>query len=786
MDAGAIESSAAELVASLTLEEKIALCSGADFWHTKALPEKGVPAAKMCDGPHGLRVQGEETDMLGINESLPATCFPTAALTACSFDENLLERMGQAIGREAQMRGIGMVLGPGANIKRNPLCGRNFEYFSEDPFLSGKMAAAFVRGVQSTGTAACLKHFALNNQEKSRFNSDSLADERTMREIYLASFERAVKEGHPACVMSSYNKVNGIHSSCHAKLIGDILRGEWGFDGLVVTDWGGLADRSDAFVAGCDLAMPGGSAYGEEEAAAEARSGKLDEQCIDAAATRVVAFALARAREAQAQDDELLEEHAALACEVAEQSMVLLKNDGILPFSRADASSLAIVGSMAASPRYQGAGSSHINPWRLESVVDCLPETPYVAGCNEDGSATERQLEAVRVAARNARAVIVFAGLPANCESEGFDRKDMNMPAGHLAMIAAAASENDNVVVVLSCGSAVETPWADSVKAIVFAGLSGEAGAKACVHVLFGEANPSGKLAESWPVSYGDCASSSFYGEKRACYREGIYVGYRYYQKAGLAVRFPFGHGLSYTTFAYDNLKVEPCAGGYRITFGIENAGAMQGSEVAQVYVAYRGQNGYRCVRELAGFVKVVLAPGERREVGIVVENRSFATWTEKGWVVAGGTYDVQVGASSDDIRLARCLEIEGPPVEHAAAKWYASPAGAPSVDDFESIYGALPEEIAPRKGAFTMDNTIAEIAPHSTVMRLVKKGIELAFAVKFRSFDADANPEHTMFLAATNECTLSGLKINAGMNSHLFEKMLALANGRAARTWQP
>ena len=783
MDAAAIEGKAAKLVASLTLEEKIALCSGADFWHTKAMSEKGIPAAMMCDGPHGLRVQDEQSDMLGINDSIPATCFPTASLTACSFDTDLMERMGAAIGREALMRGVGMVLGPGANIKRNPLCGRNFEYFSEDPLLSGKMAAAFVRGVQSTGTAACLKHFALNNQEKSRFNSDSLADERTMREIYLASFERAVREGHPAAVMSSYNKVNGIHSSCNAKLLDGILRGEWGFDGMVVTDWGGLADRSAAFEAGCDLAMPGGSAYGEKEAAANVREGSLDERRVDDAARRVTAFALAHERMPQNQDDGLLAGHFELAREVAEQSVVLLKNDGnLLPLDAYDVPDFVIVGAMAASPRYQGAGSSHINPWRLESMVHCLPEATYVAGCNEDGSATAGQLEMVRAKARGAKAVIVCAGLPANYESEGFDRKDMRMPAGHRAMIEAASDANENVIVVLSCGSAVEVPWIDSVKAVLYAGLSGEAGARACVNVLLGVVNPSGKIAESWPMRYEDCASSIIYGEKQACYREGIYVGYRYYQKAGLDVRFPFGHGLSYTSFAFENLEIKPQESGYLVSFDVENTGDVRGSEVAQVYVAYRGANEYRSVRELGGFAKVILEPGQNKRVSVLLDERAFATWADGGWVVAGGTYEVQVGSSCEDIRLSQPIDITGPKVEDACADWYRHPVGKPSAADFEGIYGRVEPRPEPRKGSFTMDNTIAEMAPHSLVMRLVENVIKLAFALKFRSFNAEDNPEHAMFLAATNECTLSGMKINAGMSNGLFEGLLALANGRGAR----
>ena len=499
-----------KILETMTLEEKIALCSGEDFWHTKEMKHLGIPSLMMSDGPHGLRKQPETADMLGINESVPATSFPTAVLSACSWDRDLLKKEGEAIAREAIDNGVSLVLGPGANIKRSPLCGRNFEYFSEDPYLSGNWAAAHISGIEKTGCGSSLKHFALNNQEYKRFSSDSLADERTMREIYLASFETAVKKGKPATVMSSYNKINGTYSSDNQWLLTDVLREEWGFDGLVVTDWGGMSDRIEGFKAGCDLMMPGGAAYMEQECKEAVEAGALSEEFINESARRVLELVAKTKQEKKVAVD--MQANYELARKIAEESAVLLKNEeNLLPL--AEFTDVVFVGHMAKEIRYQGSGSSHINPWKLVHVTDACPHVKFVEGCNPDGSTNETLLSEAEEAAKEAKAVVVFAGLTDIYESEGFDRDSMGMPPGHVTMIERVAAVNDRVVVVLMCGSAVEVPWIDQVKSVLYAGLPGEAGGEAIINLLSGKVNPSGKMAETWPLSYEDCICKDFYGE---------------------------------------------------------------------------------------------------------------------------------------------------------------------------------------------------------------------------------------------------------------------------------
>ncbi|MBR5207801.1 MAG: glycoside hydrolase family 3 protein, partial [Erysipelotrichaceae bacterium] len=538
-----------EIIKNLPLEKKIALCSGASFWQTEKMEEYGIDSIFMADGPHGLRKQINTNDMLGINRSVAATCFPAEVLTACSFDESLLRRIGQAIAIEAKANEVNVVLGPGANIKRNPLCGRNFEYFSEDPLLSGKMAAAFIQGVENEGVGSSLKHFALNSQEYRRFVSDSVVDERTMHEIYLKSFEIAVKEGKPSTVMSSYNKVNGISSSSNPYLLTDILRKQWGFDGLVVTDWGAMKDRIASFKAGCDLCMPGGSAYMEKEAMDAVKQGTLNEKQIDQSVERVLNLIEKTKLSTKTTAD--LEAHHQLACEVVKESAVLLKNeDKILPLDNLN--DVAIIGQFASAPRYQGSGSSHINPYKMTSVMDTVPSAQYAQGYNEDGTTKDSLIEEAKEIARNKKAVLIFAGLTDRVESEGFERDDMKMSDGHNRLIEEVAKINKNTVVILFSGSAVELPWEKDVKAILYAGLPGQASGQALVDLLTGKANPSGKLAETWPMRYEDCISSTYYGTQQdAHYREGLYVGYRYYHSANISVKYPFGHGLSYASFEY-------------------------------------------------------------------------------------------------------------------------------------------------------------------------------------------------------------------------------------------
>ena len=502
-----------KILQQMTLEDRIALCSGENFWETKIYEKYGIPSLFMCDGPHGLRKQENVADMLGVNESRKATCFPAEVTTAGSWDPELLTAIGSAIGQEAREQGVGLVLGPGANLKRNPLCGRNFEYFSEDPYLAGKLAAGFIRGAEAQGIGTSLKHFAVNSQEKSRFTSNSVLDDRTLRELYLTAFEIAVKEGKPSTVMCAYPKLNGVHCSDNKALLTDILRTEWGFPGLVVTDWGAMNDRIEGFRAGCDLNMPGGSDYMEKEVFQAIQAGKLPEKCVNDSARRVLklVFRAAETLKNPAHCD--YEAHHVLAKRAALEGAVLLKNeDGILPLKK-DAK-IAVIGAMAKNLRYQGSGSSHINPTKLSQPLDFLPDALYAPGCDDRGDTTEDLLSQAAKTAQEAEISVIFAGLPDRYESEGFNRADMKMPDGQLRMIDAVTAANPNTVVVLLCGSAVECPWADRVKGILYMGLPGQAGGEAVADLLCGRANPSGKLAESWPLSYADVHSRSggFFG----------------------------------------------------------------------------------------------------------------------------------------------------------------------------------------------------------------------------------------------------------------------------------
>lgn len=763
-----------QILENMTLEEKIALCSGEDFWHTKEMSQHKIPSMMMSDGPHGLRKQEESADMLGINESVPATSFPTAVLSASSWDKELLKKEGEAIAREAIANEVSLVLGPGANIKRNPLCGRNFEYFSEDPYLSGKLAAAHISGIEKTGTGSSLKHFALNNQEYKRFSSNSYVDERAMREIYLASFETAVKEGKPSTVMSSYNKINGIYSSDNHWLLTELLRKEWGFDGLVVTDWGGMSDRIEAFKAGCDLMMPGGSEYMEKEALEAVKTGALAEEAVNESARRVLELIAKTKREAAEAAD--LQEHYALARQIAEESAVLLKNeDKILPLN--DTSGVVFIGHMAKEIRYQGSGSSHINPWKLVNVTDACPEVKFVEGCLADGSTNEALLVDAENAAKAAKKVVVFAGLTDIYESEGFDREHMKMPEGHVQMIERVAAVNENVIVVLMCGSVVEVPWILRVKAILYAGLPGEAGGEAIVNLLFGKVNPSGKLAETWPRCYDDCICKEYYGKphKDAQYRESIYVGYRYYETAGVRVRFPFGYGLSYTKFKYSDLKIE----GNRVSCTIENIGSMTGKEIVQLYIEPIKSSIHRPVSELKGFEKIALAPGEQKRVTFLLNDRSFAVWNN-GWKVPEGEYRICISRNCQEICLMKEVYRNGEVVQEPEnlPEWYRTFRGIPSQQNLETLLGRKIAEKTVRKGEFSKENTVMEMREHSLIMKLVYIVMEAVMARKYGGRDY-SNPTFKMMMLMSMDCSVSGMQINGGIRGHLLQGLVEIANGR-------
>lgn len=763
-----------ELLLGLSLEEKVALCSGSDFWHTKGLKHFNIPALMLADGPHGLRKQLEAADMLGVNESLPATCFPTAVSTACSWDEGLLGEIGQAVALEAQANGVGLVLGPGANIKRNPLCGRNFEYFSEDPYLSGRLSASYIKRAEATGIGTCLKHFALNSQEYKRFSSDSVADERTMREIYLAGFEMAVKEGKPSAVMSSYNVINGKPASGNKYLLTEVLRDEWGFEGMVVTDWGGMNNRIEGFEAGCDLVMPGGSAYMEAETIQAVKRGVLEETAVDKCAARVIRLITEKNKVLENPADVNMGAHHELACRAAAESAVLMKNDdGLLPLSSKQ--KLLFIGDMAKNPRYQGSGSSHINPWKLVSVTELNPEIPFVQGCDADGNTTEELISEAVKAAESAEAVVIFAGLPDKYESEGFDRDNMHMPEGQLKLIEAVAKVNSNTAVVLASGSAVEMPFADSVKAILYVGLSGQGIGEAISRLLFGKAVPCGKLAETWPVKYEDCISSTYYsaGHKDAHYREGVYVGYRYYSSADVPVKYSFGHGLSYTNFEYSDLEID----GNQLSYTVTNTGKYSAKEISQVYIMPPRDNVYRPVKELKAFAKTELAPNESKRICHKLSPESFAVW-QNGWVVPRGSYGIAVGAGSEDIRLTGTIEVAGAVVTDNVPNWYYRLNGIPSHSGFEALVGRRVRDIPLKKGDFTMMNTVKEMKDFSGLMKLIYKGAELVIARGLKIKRDYTNPVFRMMMSSAVDSSLSAMRINSGMKNYLLEGALSMANG--------
>lgn len=670
-------------VSRLSLEERAQLLAGESHWKTYDAPGAGIPSLFLSDGPHGLRKQESAQDCMGIAESRPATCFPTASALACSFDPELVERVGAAIGEEARRQGVDVVLGPGVNIKRHPLCGRNFEYFSEDPVVSGELGTAMVRGIQSRGVGACLKHFAANSQEHARMVSDSVVDERTLRELYLAPFEHVVRHARPWSVMTAYNKLNGVYCSEHEWLLREVLRGEWGFDGAVVSDWGAMSSSVASVRAGLDLCMPGPRRDHARALVEAVRSGELEEGCVNEAASHIERLAR-RVKACQVEgsigdapalsltDEEFYRAHADLAREAAAQSAVLLKNDGVLPLNP-DAK-VAVIGAFARMPRYQGSGSSRINPKIIDNIWYRLEQrgvaAEYADGCDPTtGDADERQLlEAETLAARSDVAVVV-AGLPARYESEGFDRKLMVMPRGMRELIDRICAANPRTVVVLQGGAPMEVPWRDSPTAILLMYLSGCQGGGAAVDVLVGDVNPSGKLAETWPADLAQTALGTTYPDmdNEVLYREGPFVGYRYYDAVDVQPAFPFGHGMSYTEFAYEGLGVKVRVDApaevpleVEVSFTLRNIGSRTGAEVAQVYIApTSGAVPPPCpVQWLAGFAKIELEPGGERQVVLHLDETAFRKWDASlhRWRVYPGEYEVRVASSSRDIRLTASI----------------------------------------------------------------------------------------------------------------------------------
>lgn len=657
-----------EIVRKMSLEEKAGLCSGADFWHTKAVERLDVPQMMVSDGPHGLRKQEETADHLGLDESVKAVCFPAGCATAASFDRKLLRTLGETLGKECQAEGIGVLLGPAVNIKRSPLCGRNFEYFSEDPYLAGQMASSYIKGVQSKGVGTSIKHFLANNQEHRRMSSSSEVDERTLREIYLPAFEEAVKKAKPWTVMCSYNRINGVYAAQNKKYLTDVLRGEWGFDGFVVSDWGAVNDRVADLEAGLELEMPSSFGINDKKIVEAVEKGELSEEVLDKAVERILSIVAKSAenrKEGAVYDKE--EDHR-LARRIAAESMVLLKNDGVLPLRKG--ARIAFIGEFAENPRFQGGGSSHINTFKTESAWEMADKSHviYAQGyrTKEDKLDDTLLSEAIRAAAL-AETAVVFAGLPDAFESEGFDRTHMRLPKCQNELIEAVCDANPNTIVVLHNGSPVEMPWIHKVKGVLETYLGGQAVGGAVVDVLYGDVNPSGRLPETLPLKLEDNPSYIFYSGEgdKVEYREGVFVGYRYYDKKKMEVLFPFGHGLSYTSFLFSNLKLSKKrmddTEELQVTVEVKNTGHCAGKEVVQLYVA-APEDGevIRPVRELRGFEKVELAPGERKTVSFRLGSRAFAYYDTEisDFRVPTGEYRIEIGRSSRDICLSEVVVV--------------------------------------------------------------------------------------------------------------------------------
>ena len=651
----------------MTLEEKAGMCSGLDFWHLKEVEHLGIPKVMVSDGPHGLRKQDEKGDHLGINDSIKAVCFPPAVLSACSFDRGLMEEMGKAIGREAQANDVSVVLGPAVNIKRSPLCGRNFEYYSEDPYLAGEIAAAFVKGVQSQHVGTSIKHFAANNQEYRRMSSSSEVDERTLREIYFPAFETAVKKAQPYTFMCSYNQINGTFASENKWLLTDVLRGEWGFKGYVMSDWGAVNDRVKGLEAGLELEMPASGGDNDAMIVKAVKDGVLEEKILDQAVERILRIIFEYADHRKPQEFTMEKDHEG-AQHIAEESMVLLKNENhILPLKTSEKA--AFIGGFARNPRFQGGGSSHINCFKTTNVLDSVPcdaQVVYAEGFPADRDFYDKALadEAVKAAAEADKAVI-FAGLPESFESEGYDRSHMRLPECQNRLITEILKVQPNTVIVLHNGSPVEMPWLGEIKGLLETYLGGQAGGAAAANILYGKINPSGKLAETMPLKLSDNPSYlNFGGGEKVEYREGIFVGYRYYDTKEMDVAFPFGYGLSYTTFAYSNLKLSmenPTEKDtVMVSADVTNTGKSAGKEVVQLYIRDLTGSAIRPEKELKGFEKVFLEPGETKTVTMELNKRSFAWYNTKlhDWFAASGDYEILVGASSRDIRLTETLHL--------------------------------------------------------------------------------------------------------------------------------
>ena len=720
----------ADLIKQMTLEEKVSLLSGKDYWHTVGVERLGIPSVTWTDGPHGIRKRSEDSKTPGL-KGVPAVCFPTAATVACSWDVDLAREMGELLGEECRKEKVAVLLGPGANMKRSPLCGRNFEYYSEDPVLAGEIAAGYINGVQSKGIGTSLKHFAVNNQETRRMTVNAVADERTLREIYLAAYEIAVKKANPATIMCSYNRLNGDYASENKWLLTDVLRKDFGYKGMVVTDWGACNDRVKGLEAGQNLEMPTSNGDGAKKIIEALKAGEITEELIDEMADGVLDVIMSTKDSLDGRPYDYADHHKA-ARHIAGQSMVLMKNeDKILPLSKK--AKIAVIGRMAKTPRYQGAGSSLVNPpmvddaygAMLRSGIDASYADGYPAP-KHDRKSIEAYIKEAVTAAAKAEVAVIFAGLTEEYEAEGFDRKTLRIPASHVALIEAVGSTNPNTVVVLAGGSVVETPWAGSAKAILNSVLSGEASGSAVVDILFGDVNPSGKLAETYPVRLSDTPAYNFFPGNHATveYREGVYIGYRYYDTAKKDVAFPFGFGLSYTTFEYSDIKLSnkklKMPKPLKVTFTVKNTGDVAGAEVVQVYVRDTESTIYRPDKELKAFTKIFLEPGEAKTVTLELDKRAFAFYDAAlgDWHVESGDFEILVGASSRDIRLSANVNVASdidapcPDYRETAPDYYGADVQNISAEQFAAVYGKdLPDPDVHAYPNLTAANTFEDSA---------------------------------------------------------------------------
>ncbi len=785
---------AKDIVSKMTLEEKAGFCSGKNFWETKENERLGLKSYMITDGPHGLRKQEGEADHLGINNSVPATCFPTAVTTACSFDPELLHEMGEALGEKCIRENVSVILGPGINMKRSPLCGRNFEYFSEDPYLTGEVASALVDGIQSKGVGTSLKHFAANNQESARMVCDSVVDERALREIYLSAFERVVKKSQPWTVMCSYNRLNGTYASEYKWLLSDLLRDEWGFEGLVVSDWGATVGAVSAVKAGLDLEMPYSGLVNAKRICKAVEKGELTIKELDKCVIRNVEMCL-KAQQIKKPSTRTEEDDHKLARKVASLSMVLLKNNGILPLKQED--QVAFIGEMAKKPRYQGAGSSKIKPSFLENAYDEAVKAGYkvayadgylLEGKDKTG---DKLKEAVELA-KTSEKVVIFTGLPDEYESEGFDRDSLKMPKEHLELIAEVIKVNKNIVIVLQCGSPIELPWKDDVEAILLSYLSGQGGGSATVNLLWGNENPSGKLAETWPISLESCSSYKYFpgNLKSVEYRESIYIGYRYYDVVGAEINYPFGYGLSYTTFDYSNLTVENTGENeFTVTVDVENTGDYFGLEVVQLYVSKPESAIFRAPKELKGFAKIALNQGEKKTITLKLSKESFKYYNvkEKAFCLEGGRYNISVGKSSRDLSLEASVDVIGDSKEELLGNdmefltEYVKPKTPFTVSDeqFTRLLGRNPPCFDPKvKPVYDTSSTLGDIKD-TFIGRKILKSINSRSDLLDNNADAGMKK---MANAMIMSMPLRAMTMTGTMNLDQVDGMVEMANGHYLR----